>query len=156
VSPADVRRYLDDLSRDRCDPGCPGWFRNTDTDRIERCDECARIAGIADDLMDEDVASVVDAPRPLRPTAVELLTMIRDTGATVDIVTMTRCYRINRAVVTRFDASGSVILKDSRDGRLMMLSGRRYLDCSHNRLVIWSPDGTARGLQIDKLPSQPQ
>lgn len=25
-----------------CSPGCPGWFRNSETLRIERCDECAR------------------------------------------------------------------------------------------------------------------
>lgn len=25
-----------------CDPGCPGWFENNETGKIERCDDCQR------------------------------------------------------------------------------------------------------------------
>ena len=29
--------------RDRCHPSCPGWFVNTDSLRVERCDECSTL-----------------------------------------------------------------------------------------------------------------
>lgn len=44
-----------------CDPGCPGWAPFDDSDRIQRCDECARAAGVADTytdaLAEEDAAA---------------------------------------------------------------------------------------------------
>lgn len=65
-----------------------------------------------------------------RPTAAELLALIA-TGATVDIVTALRAWRIDARVVARFEKAGMPVLKDASDGRLLMASGRRYLDCSH-------------------------
>lgn len=84
-----------------------------------------------------------------RPTANELITMAK-AGATIDIVTMTRTTRIDAKAVARFEKSGHVILKESADGRLLVASGRKFLDCSYNALVI-TDDAGSRTLTIGKL-----
>lgn len=70
-----------------------------------------------------------------RPTATDLLAQIA-AGATVDIVTATRAWRIDAKVVAKFAKAGLPILKDSADGRLLMASGRRYVDCSHTAIRV--------------------
>lgn len=76
-----------------------------------------------------------------RPTADQLLAMAK-AGATVDIVTMTRVTRIDSKVVARFEKANRPVLKESIDGRLLVSSGRKYLDCSYNALVITDGNGT--------------
>lgn len=77
----------------------------------------------------------------IRPSAAELIALARS-GATVDIVTMTRVTRIDARTVSRFEKAGAPVLKDSSDGRLLVASGRKYLDCSHNALRITDATGT--------------
>lgn len=76
-----------------------------------------------------------------RPTADQLLAMARE-GATIDIVTMTRTTRIDAKVVARFEKVGRAVLKESTDGRLLVSSGRKYLDCSYNALRITDGAGS--------------
>ena len=76
-----------------------------------------------------------------RPTAEQLIAMAK-AGATVDIVTMTRVTRIDAKTIARFEKIARPVLKDSSDGRLLVSSGKKYLDCSHNALRITDEVGT--------------
>ena len=84
-----------------------------------------------------------------RPTAAQLIAMAK-AGATIDIVTMTRITRIDAKAVARFEKSGHTILKESADGRLLVASGRKFLDCSHNALRI-TDDAGSRTMTIGRL-----
>lgn len=84
-----------------------------------------------------------------RPTAEQLLAMAK-AGATIDIVTMTRVTRIDAKVVARFEKISRPVLKESADGRLLISSGRKYLDCSYNALRI-TDDAGSRTITIGKL-----
>lgn len=86
-----------------------------------------------------------------RPTAEQLIAMAAS-GATIDIVTMTRVTRIDAKVVARFAKAGCCVLKESTDGRLLVASGRKYLDCSHNALRITDAAGS-RSFTIGKVAS---
>ena len=76
----------------------------------------------------------------LRPTADQLIAMAK-AGATVDIVTMTRITRIDAKTVARFEKIARPVLKESADGRLLVSSGKKYLDCSYNSLRITDATG---------------
>lgn len=84
-----------------------------------------------------------------RPTADQLIAMAK-AGATIDIVTMMRITRIDAKVIARFAKINRPVLKESRDGRLLVSSGSKYLDCSHNTLRITDAAGT-RTLTIGKV-----
>ncbi len=84
-----------------------------------------------------------------RPTAKQLLAMAK-AGATIDIVTMTRVTRIDAKVVARFEKVNRPVLKESADGRLLVSSGSKYLDCSHNALRVTDGAGS-RTFTIGKL-----
>ena len=84
-----------------------------------------------------------------RPTADQLIALAK-AGATVDIVTMTRVTRIDAKAVARFEKVNCKILKESADGRLLVASGRKYLDCSHNALRITDSAGS-RTFTIGKV-----
>lgn len=49
----------------RCDPGCPGWFQNTETGIVEACDACGRFRtddGVSsDDLALDHVVRLAEA-----------------------------------------------------------------------------------------------
>lgn len=87
-----------------------------------------------------------------RPTATELLAMAK-AGATIDIVTMTRVTRIDAKVVARFEKIARPVLKESTDGRLLVSSGRKYLDCSYCALRITDGAGSRTIAQIGKVAS---
>ncbi len=76
-----------------------------------------------------------DDPSKPRPTAAELLALIA-AGATVDVITYTRAWRVDRKVVAKFAKANMPIFKDAADGRLLMASGRRYVDCSGTAIRI--------------------
>lgn len=85
-----------------------------------------------------------------RPTASQLIAMAK-AGATIDIVTMTRVTRIDAKVVARFEKVNRPVLKDSSDGRLLVSSGKKYLDCSYCALRITNDEGSRTIAPIGKV-----
>ncbi len=70
-----------------------------------------------------------------RPNASELLDAIQS-GKTLYVQTAWRVTPIDARTVARFEKAGMPILKDGKDGHLLMAQGRRYVDCHFTTLVL--------------------
>jgi hypothetical protein len=57
-------------------------------------------------------------------------------GRTLYVQTHTRTTKIDQRCVDRFAKGGHVVLKDGKDGKLLMASGRKFVDASLCRLVL--------------------